>query len=53
MNIMHSSALENNELQDLCRHLEIDAGGDSARRKLAEWVAVNRPKWPPVPMPQS
>jgi hypothetical protein len=33
----------------ICRHLHIDVGGDSARRRLASWVATNRPQWPPVP----
>jgi hypothetical protein len=30
-------------------HLEIETGGDSARRKLAAWVKVNKPNWPRVP----
>lgn len=33
----------------ICKHLKIDPAGDSARRKLANWVPVNRPNWPPVP----
>jgi hypothetical protein len=39
--------------RDICDHFKIDVGGDSARRKLAEWVTVNRPKWPPVPVPEA
>jgi len=30
-------------------HLGIAVGGDSARRRLRDWVKKNRPKWPPVP----
>ena len=30
-------------------HLDIDTAGDSARRKLKNWVKANRPDWPPVP----
>jgi hypothetical protein len=30
-------------------HLDIETGGDSARRKLAAWVKQNKPNWPPVP----
>lgn len=30
-------------------HLDIDTAGDSARRKLKNWVKANRPAWPPVP----
>lgn len=33
----------------ICRHLGIDANGDSARRSLSSWVADNRPEWPTVP----
>jgi hypothetical protein len=33
----------------VCDHLKIDTGGDSARRKLKNWVKANRPTWPPVP----
>lgn len=33
----------------ICDHLKIDTAGDSARRKLKNWVKVNRPSWPPVP----
>jgi hypothetical protein len=29
--------------------LDIETLGDSARRKLAAWVKVNKPQWPPVP----
>jgi|HubBroStandDraft_1064217.scaffolds.fasta_scaffold01678_3 predicted transcriptional regulator len=30
--------------------LSIETAGDSARRKLAGWVKMNRPDWPPVPV---
>lgn len=33
----------------ICDHLKIDTGGDSARRKLKNWVKANRTAWPPVP----
>ncbi len=35
--------------QDICAHLGIEVAGDSARRKLKEWVQNNRPKWSAVP----
>lgn len=34
---------------DICKHLHIDVGTDSARRRLKEWVATHRPSWPAVP----
>lgn len=33
----------------ICDLLKIDTGGDSARRRLKNWVKVNRPAWPSVP----
>lgn len=33
----------------ICTHLKIETAGDSARRKLKNWVKANRPSWPPVP----
>jgi hypothetical protein len=33
----------------VCDHLKISTGGDSARRKLKNWVKANRPLWPAVP----
>lgn len=33
----------------VCDHLKIDTAGDSARRKLRNWVKANRPAWPSVP----
>lgn len=33
----------------ICDLLKIDTGGDSARRKLKNWVKTNRPAWPQVP----
>ncbi|MES2184402.1 MAG: hypothetical protein V4505_07640 [Pseudomonadota bacterium] len=33
----------------ICSHLDIDTAGDSARRKLSNWVRQNKPKWPSVP----
>src|SRR5476651_1725156 len=35
--------------QSICSTLKIDTGGDSARRRLQNWVKVNKPDWPPVP----
>lgn len=35
--------------KDICGHLGIEVGGDSARRKLNDWVKANRQKWPSVP----
>lgn len=33
----------------VCDFLEIDTAGDSARRRLKNWVKINRPSWPSVP----
>jgi hypothetical protein len=33
----------------ICDALKIDTAGDSARRKLKNWVKANRPQWPAVP----
>lgn len=33
----------------ICDALKIETAGDSARRKLRNWVKSNRPTWPPVP----
>jgi hypothetical protein len=33
----------------VCMLLKIDTAGNSARRKLKNWVKANRPDWPPVP----
>jgi hypothetical protein len=33
----------------VCTLLRIDTAGDSARRKLKNWVKINRPGWSPVP----
>lgn len=38
-----------NSWKAICNHLEIDTAGDSARRKLKNWVKTNRPFWPSVP----
>jgi hypothetical protein len=38
-----------NSWKDICDHLRIEVGGDSARRKLRDWVRSNRPQWPTVP----
>jgi hypothetical protein len=35
--------------QNVCDHLGIEVAGDSARRKLKEWVQRKHPEWPPVP----
>ena len=33
----------------ICVLLKINTAGDSARRKLKNWVRLNRPEWPAVP----
>jgi len=33
----------------ICDLLKIDTAGDSARRRLKNWVKANRPGWPQVP----
>lgn len=33
----------------ICDTLKIDTAGDSARRRLSNWVKSNRPTWPTVP----
>lgn len=33
----------------ICDLLKIDTAGDSARRKLKNWVKLHRPTWPAVP----
>ena len=38
-----------NTWKAICNALKIDTAGDSARRKLKNWVKVNRPSWPAVP----
>ena len=38
-----------NSWKAICDLLKIKTGGDSARRKLKNWVATNHPEWPPVP----
>ena len=38
-----------NSWQAICNLLKIDTAGDSARRKLKNWVKANQPKWPLVP----
>ncbi len=35
--------------KDVCDHLGIAVGGDSARRKLASWAKEHHPQWPAVP----
>lgn len=35
--------------QAICDLLKIETAGDSARRKLRNWVKANRPTWPSVP----
>ncbi len=35
--------------KSVCVYLRIDTAGDSARRKLKNWVKQNRPQWPAVP----
>ena len=38
-----------NTWQAICAHLKTDTAGDTARRKLRNWVKANRPMWPEVP----
>lgn len=38
-----------NNWKAVCVQLKINTAGDSARRKLKNWVRVNRPAWPEVP----
>jgi len=40
-----------NTWRTICDLLKIETAGDSARRKLKNWVKANRPTWPPVPDP--
>lgn len=35
--------------QAICDVLKVETAGDSARRKLRNWVKANRPSWPSVP----
>jgi hypothetical protein len=41
-----------NTWRAICDHLKIDVAGDSARRKLKNWVIKNKPEWPDVPEPK-
>lgn len=38
-----------NTWKAVCNLLKIDTAGDSARRRLKNWVKSNRPAWPAVP----
>lgn len=38
-----------NSWKAICDLLKIDTAGDSARRKLKNWVKLHRPMWPAVP----
>lgn len=38
-----------NTWQAICDLLKIDTAGDSARRKLRNWVKATHPNWPSVP----
>lgn len=40
-----------NNWRAVCDYLDIEVGGDSARRRLQKWVKANRPSWPAVPEP--
>lgn len=33
----------------ICDFLDVEVGGDSARRRLKVWVSAHKPSWPPVP----
>ncbi len=35
--------------QAVCVLLKVDTAGDSARRRLKNWIKANRPNWPAVP----
>ncbi len=38
-----------NSWKAVCDALDIETAGDSARRKLKNWVSARRPTWPTVP----
>ena len=38
-----------NTWKAICDLLKIETAGDSARRKLKNWVKLHRPMWPAVP----
>ena len=38
-----------NSWQRVCEALNVETGGDSARRRLKYWVKIHRPTWPQVP----
>lgn len=38
-----------NTWKAICSVLKIETAGDSARRKLRNWVKAHRPSWPDVP----
>lgn len=38
-----------NSWRAICNVLRIEVAGDSARRKLRNWVKINKPNWPEVP----
>jgi len=38
-----------NTWKAICDLLKIETAGDSARRRLKNWVKANRPSWPAVP----
>lgn len=38
-----------NTWKSICNALKIDTAGDSARRKLKNWVKANQPTWAAVP----
>jgi len=42
---------ELNNWAAICRYLRVSVDGDSARRRLAEYVRDKRPDWPKVPEP--
>ena len=41
-----------NTWKAICDHLKVEVAGDSARRRLKEWVTKHRPHWPEVPEPE-
>jgi hypothetical protein len=51
-NIPELSRRDNlNSWKDICDHLGIEVGRDSARRALERWVKENKPSWPEIPEP--
>ena len=41
-----------NTWKDICNYLGLDSKGDSARRVLKKWTAINKPEWTEIPEPK-